>query len=123
MVSVRTVTSVINGAAAEAEQVVAVADDRRRYIALYAKTGTCKVSIGKTPHADSYMSIAEGNLLEMEVVTLGKVVFSGTGSVLNVIQNIDSKIVLSLDNLSLTYGGEPLAYTKRISRLPAPIFK
>lgn len=121
MVSVRTVTSLIRGT--EAEQIVAAADDRRRYIALYSKEGTCKVSIGDTPHADSYMSIAEGNLLEMGVVTLGKVVFSGIGTALNVIQNIDSKIVLSSGERSLTYGGEPLAYTKRISSLPTPIFK
>ena len=121
MASTMTTTVVVNGAAAEAEQIVAVRDLKRVYIGLYAKTGTCKISLGEVTHANAYMSLAEGNLFETSVNTLDKVTFSTTGTVLHVIQDRDSKVVLTYDNLVLTYDGEPMAYGYRAVNVP-PVF-
>lgn len=121
MASIMTNTIVVNGAAAEASQVVAVRDLKRKYIGLYARTGSCKVSLGEVTHADAHMIIAEGNILELAVNTLDKIEFSTTGTVLHVIQDRDSKIVLAYDNLVLTSDGEPLAYQQRAFDVP-PVF-
>lgn len=113
MASVRTTTVVINGAAAEASQVVAVADKERRYVGLYAKTGACKVSFGEGTHANDYLVISQGNLLELAVNVLDKITFSTTGAVLNVIQDIESKVSLTSDNLILTTDGYNMTYNTR----------
>lgn len=113
MASVRTTTSRFNGAAAEAEQVIAVADHRRKYIGLYSMTGNCKVSFGEGAHATTYFTIAAGNLLELAINPLDKVTFSTTGTVIQVIQNVNSAVVLSSDYLVLTTDGYPMTYTAK----------
>ena len=121
MSSIKTTTIVVNGAAAEAAQVVAIEDDRRKFIALYAKTGSCKVSLGNGTHANDYMVLAEGNLLELDVNTLDKVTYSTTDTVLHVLQDIDSNVALTSDNLILTSDGEVIYYKKK-RNLSVPVF-
>ena len=111
--TVMTTTVVVNGAAAEAAQVVAVADVRRRYIGLYAKTGTCKLSLGEQAHAGSYLSLSQGKYFEMAVNYGDKVTFSTTGAVLHVIQDINSNVALTSDSLILTSDGDTLTYKTR----------
>lgn len=126
MASVMTTTQRFNGAAAEAVQVVAVADHRRKYIGLYASTGSCKVSIGEVVHANTYITLAQGNLMELAVNYLDKVQFSTTGAVLTVIQDINSAVVATYDFLTLTYDGYPMYYRSAVqassARQGAPIF-
>jgi len=124
MVNVRTTTVVINGAAAEASQKVAIADNNRRYIALYAKTGSCKVSLGDVTHANAYMVIAEGNYFETDANLIGAIHFSTTGTVLHVIQDIDSNVCLTSDSLILTSDGYNLTYNTADVKgsLSAPVF-
>lgn len=125
MANIFTTTSSFNGAAAEASQVVAVADDKRKYIGLYSLTGSCKVSFGEVTHSSAYIVIAEGNMLELAINPQDKVQFSTTGTVLRVIQDIDSKVVLSSDSLALTSDGYPLTYAKGSRNKPwqpAPVF-
>lgn len=113
MASIRTATLVVNGAATEGSQVVAVSDSRRRYIGLYAKTGTCKLSLGEVTHANAYMSLAQGNLLELAVNILDKITFSTTGAVLHVIQDMDSNVCLTSDSLILTSDGYNMTYNAK----------
>jgi len=108
-----TTTVVINGAAAEAAQVVAIADRRRKYIGLYSKTGTCKFSVGEQAHAGSYMSLAQGHYFEMAVNYGDKVTFSTTGAVMHVIQDIDSNVALTSDSLILTSDAINMTYKTR----------
>jgi len=123
MAKVATTTVVVNGAAAEASQVVAIEDGTRAYIALYAKTGTCKISLGDGTHADTYMSLGPGNYFETAVNFIGQVEFSTTGAVLHIIQDRDSQCGLTSDNLMLTSDGETMTYSARGSRLlPTPVF-
>ena len=121
---IRTTTQSFNGSAAEAVQEVAISDNGRRYIGLYSLTNTCKVSFGDGTHASTYLSIAAGNLLEIDTSILDRVYFSTTGAVLRVIQDIDSKVILSSDSLTMTSDGLSLYYSSADSkpRNPAPIF-
>ena len=124
MAKVFTTTVVVNGAAAEAAQVVAIDDEHRGYIALYAKTGTCKISLGDVTHADAYFSLAQGHYFETAVNFVGKVTFSTTGAVLHVIQDRASDVCLTSDSLILTYGGYNVTYNTDVARpwQPAPVF-
>jgi len=127
--SVDTTTVVINGAATEAAQVVAVADHKRKYIGLYSKTGTCKFSLGEGTHADDYMSLAQGNYFEMAVNYGDKVTFSTTGAVLHVVQDIDSNVALTSDNLVLLSDSVTMTYSQaangsanKYGKLAVPVF-
>jgi len=122
MANVRTTTLSINGAAAEAEQVVAVADPKRKYIGIYSHTGSCKVSLGEGDHASTYITIAQGNLFELAINTIDKITFSTTGAVLRIIQDINSNVSLTSDSLILTYDGYNLYYNVSINKLDIPVF-
>lgn len=121
---VMTTTVVVNGAASEAAQVVAVADKRRRYIGLYARLGGCKVSYGEGTHANDYVVIAQGNYMELLVNPHDKVSYSTTGTVLTIIQDRDSSVATTYDNLVLTYAatGLNITYNSRAVKVP-PVFK
>jgi len=124
MVNVRTTTVVINGAAAEASQQVAIADNNRKYIALYAKTGSCKVSLGDVTHANAFLVIGAGNYFETDVNFQGAIHYSTTDTVLHVIQDINSSVCLTSDNLILTSDGYNMTYNIDLSTssLSSPVF-
>lgn len=122
MANVKTTTLSINGAAAEAVQTVAVADPKRKYIGLYAHTGSCKVSLGEGTHASTYITIAQGNLFELAINTIDKIQYSTTGTVLRVIQDISSNVCLTSDSLILTYDGSNLYYNGSVNKLAIPVF-
>lgn len=110
MAKVKTTTVVINGAAAEVSQVVAVEDGTRNYIAFYASLGTCKISLGDVNHDDAYLSLAVGHYYETAVNFVGAASFSTTGAILHVIQDRNSQVSLTSDSLILTSDGENMTY-------------
>ena len=124
MVNVRTTTVVINGATEEASQQVAIADNNRKYIALYAKTGSCKVSLGDVTHANAFLVIGAGNYFETDVNFQGAIHYSTTDTVLHVIQDINSSVCLTSDNLILTSDGYNMTYNIDLSTssLSSPVF-
>ena len=62
----------------------ALTEKRRRSIMLYAKQGTCYVTIGKYD-ADNELAITEGNTLELNVNYLDQVWYRGVNSSMVVI--------------------------------------
>ena len=110
MAKVKTVTNALTGTATA--QVVALDDDKRAYMAMYAQTGSCLVSFGDGVHATTAITLAQGNYFETAVNVLDKVTYSGNGTTLLVIQDIDSKICLTSDAVMLSYDGEPVYYLK-----------
>jgi hypothetical protein len=118
----RTTTVVVNGAAGEAVQVVAIRDLKRQYVGLYSQLGSCKISIGEGNHANESFVIAAGNLYELQANTLDQISYSTTGTILNIIQDRDSYVTMTYDFLVLTYDGSTIAYNKRAVLAP-PVFK
>jgi hypothetical protein len=119
----QTVTKPVTGTASGVY--VEIADGKRRYLGLYAQSGGCLVSFGPVAdHAANAITIAEGNLYEVTEPGNG-VNFSGDGSVLLILSNIDAKHLLMSDNVGLTSDGYDLWYAQDISKsrqLIPPVF-
>lgn len=103
-------------------QVIVPNDYRRKYVALVAATGAIEVSVGEVTHADAYISIAQGNMFEYNVNCTSKYQYTGAATEVVVMQDADSTICLSSDNLMLTYDGSPLTYNRVINKLNVPVF-
>ena len=93
-------------------QTVALADDKRRYLALYAQAGSCLVSIGEGTHATMAITLTEGTYFETAVNQLSKVQYTGDATTLLAVQDVDSKICLTSDAVLLSYDSEPMYYLK-----------
>lgn len=110
MANVKTTTNRYEGGVTGA--VVAVRDDKRKYIGLYAQSGSCLVSLGEVMHTNNQLTLAQGNLFETAVNVLDRILYSGAGTVLLVIQDVNSDIVLNYMFTTLTYDSEPIAYNR-----------
>ena len=121
--NVKTNTTRVDGTAVV--QVVAVEDGHRRYLGLYAKSGSCFISVGNGEHADEMITIAQGNIFESTATYGDKISYTGVGTQLLVIMDIDRPTILTYENTVLTYVDVTLTYRNEdYSRhLPDPVFK
>lgn len=99
-------------------------DGHRRYLGLYAKSGTCVVSVGEGDHFNSSYVLAEGILLEPSEAYGSPCYYSGDTTTLLVLTDRDRPSILTYSNVLLTYDSETIFYTgKEFSRhLPDPVF-
>lgn len=105
------------------EQVVAVRDDRRLYLALYCSEGDAVFSLGEGDHATTGMALTAGDLFDSYAIITNKVTYTGVGSKLVVLTNRGAPSVLTSDFTALTYDGEPLSYNSGGAHRPVtPIF-
>jgi len=102
-----------------------IEDGGRKYLGLYAQSGTCVVSLDDVAdHDTNAITILEGNIFEPSAAG-SEVNFSGDGNTLLIITNRDSKHMLLYDNLGLTYDGQELWYNQIVSKRKAlhpPVF-
>lgn len=97
---------------------VAVQDDHRKYITLYARTGSCKVSLGDVDHETGSLIIAQGNQLDLERINGSRVLFSKedtNDALLHVTTGIGDNTVLTSDDKVLTYNGTVLYHNPRLT--------
>lgn len=119
--SVKTTTFIFDGT--ESPVVAAPQDFYRKYIGLYAKEGSCLISIGDGDHIENSIQITNGNLFEPTVSIGNAIYYSGEGSQLLVIRDVN------WDGEPLSYYGHILYYYRRVlsyqeptKYLPPPIF-
>ena len=119
---VKTNTIKVDGGASAVQ--VAVEDGHRRYIGLYAQDGSCVISVGSGVHADTAITIAQGNIFEPHPDFTSEVYYSGAATTLLIITDIDRPTVLTYDDLVLTYSGTVLTYKNadHDKYLPDPVF-
>jgi len=106
---VRTESIVVEGAAT-AQQVV-VPDHTRQYLGLYAKVGSCLISVGESTHADTALTLAQGNIFEPSPGA--SAYYSAASTELVVLQDLAANAVLTSDKKVLTSDGETLYYNPR----------
>lgn len=116
------VTKPVAGVAANTETKVETEDKKRRYLGLYAQSGGCVVSLGALAnHSANAMTIAEGNLLEVDAGS--QVNWTATnGQVLLILTDRNSKHLLMSDSCALTYDGNDMYYENHNRDLAAPVF-
>ncbi len=117
--AIQTTTIAVTGGASAVD--VAARDFHRKYITVYAATGSCKVSFGDSDHATTSKTLAEGNLIDLNVINGSRVQYSGADTELQVTTGIGSNTVLTSDKVVLTYDGVTLFY-RAASKLHIPIF-
>ena len=103
---------------------VAVEDGHRSYLGLYAQTGSCVVSIGDGVHADTAITIAQGNIFEPQPNYGDEVYYSGATTTLLVITDRNRPTVITYEAVVLTYGGTVLTYFNgdQVRYLAPPVF-
>jgi len=103
---------------------VAVFDSHRKYLGLYAQSGSCVVSIGDGTHADMAITIAQGNIFEPDPGFTEAVYYTGVGTTLLVITDAHRPTVLTYDDVVLTYDGTALTYQNddQVRYLAPPVF-
>jgi len=106
-------------------QQVAVHDDKRKYLALYAKTGNCVVSFGTSDHTTEYITIAPGKYFEPFQPFTDAVYYTGIGSELEVITDQHRPAMMLYDGELLIYNGITLYWTPDDQKrtLNPPIFE
>ena len=122
MPNVNVTSFLVDGAVAA--QVIAPADQKRKYLSVQAQDAGGKLAIGE---AAVYIEMADTDIWFPAVNITSKYSWIGDSLECVVIQDIQSDVCLSSDKLMLTYGGTPIHYnTETAGRtallLATPVF-
>lgn len=116
MPNVKVTSFLVDGTASD--QVIAVADDKRRYLMIQSQDDGGKIGIGAASDSTAYIEVGDGDTWSPAVNIVDQYRWIGDGLECVVIQDIDSNVCLSSDGLMLTYDSEPIYYNINIANRP-----